>query len=193
MGPHAVRKQWCKRCQDQYDGVGQGWQAMSSVARLHCASAHLSYATSHPPAYAAWPKSSFITITNEVQPRQLASDFTFGPGGHLYVSLSGGVGGDEGGGRIVRITRTGEISMFFDPGFPPLNCALGGIGVDFDAIRFNTQGVLFIGGREGTTGPPNCPQSTLIWKLQDGILSTNLAAFPTASTRRAKERSRWLS
>jgi hypothetical protein len=115
----------------------------------------------------------FVTIKDEVQPRQLASDFVFGPGGDLYLSLSGGVTGvDEVGGRIIRVTRTREISVFFDPGFPPLNCALGGLGDDFDAIRFNTQGVLFILGREGTAGPPVCSQTEIIWKLQDGILST---------------------
>jgi sugar lactone lactonase YvrE len=115
----------------------------------------------------------FVAIKDEVQPRQLASDFTFGPGGDLYLSLTGGVTGvDEVGGRIIRVTRTGKISVFFDPEFPPLNCALGGLGVDFDAIAFNAQGALFILGREGTEGPPVCSQTRIIWELQGGILST---------------------
>jgi hypothetical protein len=48
MEPDAVQKEWCKRCQDQYDGVWQGWHTMSSVDRMKFGRDHLLYGTSHP-------------------------------------------------------------------------------------------------------------------------------------------------
>src|SRR5687767_11622901 len=57
MLPDALRKEWRKRGQDQYDRFGQGWHhGMSSVDRMNFARDHLSYGTSRLPAYSKWPK-----------------------------------------------------------------------------------------------------------------------------------------
>jgi hypothetical protein len=47
-GPNSARKKLCQRCQDQYDGVYQGWHAMSSAESMTYGGDHLSYGTSHP-------------------------------------------------------------------------------------------------------------------------------------------------
>jgi sugar lactone lactonase YvrE len=95
---------------------------------------------------------------NEAPVGQGAAGFTFGPGGHLYLAMQGG----DGGGRIIRVTREGQVSTFFDPGLPSLRNG----GADMLDVRFNSQGEMLI---LANVAPGN---TRVIWKVKNGALST---------------------
>ncbi len=105
----------------------------------------------------------FLATTVNAAPfGQSARSFTTGPGGDFYLAMQGG----DGGGRILRVTRTGQVATFFDPGFPPFNSG----GGDMTDVRFNSQGEMLILGHV----PPG--NTRVIWKVQDGVLSTFVSA-----------------
>ena len=107
------------------------------------------------------------TTVNDAPLGQSARGFTFGPGGDLYLAMQGG----NGGGRIMRVTRAGQVSTFFDPGLPAFNSG-GGDMVD---VRFDSQGDMLILGHV----PPG--NSRIIWKVQNGVFSTFVGAGAISS------------
>jgi len=106
------------------------------------------------------------TTVNEAPLGQSARGFTFGPGGHLYLAMQGG----QGNVRIIRVTRTGAVSTFFDAGIPSLD--LDQLeGVNFIDVRFNSQSDMLILARvpRDETLPLN---PVAILRVQDEVLST---------------------
>lgn len=102
---------------------------------------------------------SLLASTVDEAPRgQTGRGFTCGPGGHFYLAMQGG----NSGGRIIRITRDGQVSTFFDPGLPPLKMG-GGSMID---VRFNSLDEMLILGHV----PPG--NTRIIWKVQNGALTT---------------------
>lgn len=102
--------------------------------------------------------SLLASTMDEAPPGKTGRGFTCGPGGHFYLAMQGG----NSGGRIIRITRDGQMSTFFDPGLPPFNQG-GGHMID---VRFNSQGEMLILGHV----PPG--NTRIIWKVQNGALTT---------------------
>ncbi|MCK6560016.1 T9SS type A sorting domain-containing protein [bacterium] len=102
--------------------------------------------------------SLLASTVDEAPPGQNGRGFTCGPGGHFYLAMQGG----NSGGRIIRITRDGQVSTFFDPGLPPLKMG-GGSMID---VRFNSQDEMLILGHV----PPG--NTRIIWKVQNGALTT---------------------
>jgi probable HAF family extracellular repeat protein len=88
---------------------------------------------------------------------QSARGFTCGPGGDLYLAMQGGASG----GRVMRVTRSGDVSTFFDPGWP----SFGAGGGDLVDVRFNPAGDLLLLGHV----PPG--NTNGLWKVSGGQLS----------------------
>jgi hypothetical protein len=105
------------------------------------------------------------TTVNDTPLGQSARGFTFGPGGHLYLAMQGG----QGTARIIRVTRLGEVSTFFDSELPSLD--LDPAGTNFIDVRFNSQEDMFILARVApATQLPLNPCAIL--KVHKGSLST---------------------
>ena len=102
---------------------------------------------------------ALIASTVLAAPRgQSARGFTCGPGGDLYLAMQGGAGG----GRVMRVTRSGDVSTFFEPGWP----AFGAGGGDLVDVRFNAAGDLLLLGHV----PPGNTHG--LWKVSGGQLTS---------------------
>lgn len=105
------------------------------------------------PATTLW-SSAGVLRANEIA----TGVITVGPGGDLYVTT----GSITAGGRILRVTRAGAMTIFFDTHFGPEGSA--------GSMRFSSDGDLFfLGPAVGSCSMVGNPRS--IWRLHFGVLS----------------------
>lgn len=88
---------------------------------------------------------------------QSARGFTCGPDGALYLAMQGG----SAAGRVMRVTRAGDVATSFDPQWAP---SASGAGSLLD-LRFDSVGDLLLLGRVASG------DARVVWKLHDGTLT----------------------